>query len=341
MTGLFRVPRGGNAHLGQLADAVGRPVAFLLRLAMRVSARRVGLALVYHRIGDPPGDPDRELVPARGTAQFRSELRHLKRCYRVVPASELLHAAAARRPGQRFPVAITFDDDLPAHAEIAMPILERHGVPATFFVGGTALQGPVTFWWESLQAAFDSGQENEAAAAVAQATNSTPGDGRPDIFELATRIEAMNREQRDAVSSRLREMATHEARHLTAGQLRELASRGFEIGFHTCRHDPLPSLQDTQLARALVEGRDEVAAAAGRYLTLIAYPHGRGDDRVAEAARAAGYRFGFAVVPEAVRPATDPLLVPRVGPTIRSSGRGALQIALILAGIRAGRKRRT
>jgi peptidoglycan/xylan/chitin deacetylase (PgdA/CDA1 family) len=305
-----------------------------MQLTMRLSARRVGLALVYHRIGDPPGDPDRELVPARGIAQFESELRHLERWYRVVAASRLLEAAAERRRGQRLPVAITFDDDLSSHVETAMPILERHGLPATFFVGGTSLNGPVTFWWESLQAAFDTGKEAEAVVAVAQATNSPTGGERPDIHEMARRIQAMGPEQREAVSAALRGVAAHDVRPLTGGELRELASRGFEIGFHTRRHDPLPSLRDEQLSAAMVEGRDEVATVIGREVTLIAYPHGLGDPRVAEAAQAAGYRLGFTVVPEPARASTDPFLVPRIGPTIRSSGRGALQIALTLLGIR-------
>src|SRR5688572_12919383 len=93
-------------QLARIAGLVGRPLAVLLQSILRLSARRVGIALVYHRIGDPSGDPDTELVPVRATARFELELRHLTRCYRVVPASQLLAAVAARRRGHRFPVAI-------------------------------------------------------------------------------------------------------------------------------------------------------------------------------------------------------------------------------------------
>jgi peptidoglycan/xylan/chitin deacetylase (PgdA/CDA1 family) len=320
----------GRALLTRLAGVFGRPLAFLMQPLMRLSARRVGLALVYHRIGDPPGDPDRELVPARGTAQFESELRHLKRCYRVVPAARLLEEAAGRRRGQRFPVAITFDDDLSAHVEVAMPVLERQGLPATFFVGGTSLNGPMTFWWQSLQAAFDAGRGAEAAAAVARATNDPPGDEQPDIHELARRIQSMDRDRRDVLSAGFQEMTGASPNGLSAKQLRVLASRGFEIGFHTRRHDWLPQLADDELSAAMVDGRDEVAAAAGKPVSLISYPHGAGDERVAQAARAAGYAKGFVVGPEPAGAGTNPFLIGRVGPTIRSPGRGALQIALSL-----------
>jgi peptidoglycan/xylan/chitin deacetylase (PgdA/CDA1 family) len=119
--------------------------------------------------------------------------------------------------------------------------------------------------------------------------------------------------------------------------LKALAEAGFEIGFHTRRHDLLPQLSDELLAAAMTDGRREVAAAAGREVTVISYPHGAADERVAAAARTAGYRLGFTAARQAARPTDDPHLVGRVGPTIRSSGRGALQIAFALLAAREGR----
>ncbi len=56
---------------------VGLPLALVLAQLGRLSPRRVGVALVYHKVGDPPGDPRRELVPAMGTALFARQARHL------------------------------------------------------------------------------------------------------------------------------------------------------------------------------------------------------------------------------------------------------------------------
>ena len=72
--------------------------------------------------------------------------------------------------------------------------------------------------------------------------------------------------------------------------MRELARAGFEIGFHTRDHRPLPELTDDELARALVDGRAALEEAAGRRLRVLAYPHGSADERVAAAARSAGHR---------------------------------------------------
>ena len=49
---------------------------------------------------------------------------------------------------------------------------------------------------------------------------------------------------------------------LRAEDVRTLADAGFEVGFHTLRHDPLPQLDDEALRRAMVDGRAELEGAA-------------------------------------------------------------------------------
>ena len=92
------------------------------RLA-RLSSSRVGVVVVYHRVGGTePGDPHRELLPTLPADELDEQLRHLQRNYRVVPATEILEATRSRRRGQPFPVAVTFDDDLESHVR---QLLER------------------------------------------------------------------------------------------------------------------------------------------------------------------------------------------------------------------------
>ena len=70
-------------------------------------------------------------------------------------AADILGAIRSRRRGERFPVAITFDDDLPEHVHEALPALRAAGVKATFFLNGASLDAPHAFWWEDLQRAVD------------------------------------------------------------------------------------------------------------------------------------------------------------------------------------------
>ena len=121
--------------------AIARALAVLLRS----SGRRAGVVLVYHAVDERHGDPARELVPPHGIVLFEAQLRHLKAHYRLVRAEGLLSAVETRRRGERFPIAITFDDDLASHTRLAAPILSRLDVPATFFLCGACLERPFTF----------------------------------------------------------------------------------------------------------------------------------------------------------------------------------------------------
>ena len=292
------------------ARAVARSRAgWLARYArLRASALRAGLVLVYHKLGDPPGNPEREVVPALDPALFDDQLAHLARWYRVVPAADIQAAAGARRRGERFPVAISFDDDLRSHAEVALPGLRRAGLTATFFLSGASLNGPHRFWWERLQAAADHGIALTAALGPAVQPE---GDS---IHGWALAIESSTPDERRRVAAALEERIGPDPPDsgMRRAEVVALVEAGFDVAFHTLRHHRLPLLDDAELATALREGRAELEATVGRPVRSISYPHGKGDARVAAAAREAGYDRGFTGAAKVVRPGSDPLLLPRV-----------------------------
>jgi peptidoglycan/xylan/chitin deacetylase (PgdA/CDA1 family) len=110
-----------------------------------------------------------------------------------------------------------------------------------------------------------------------------------------------------------------------------LAAAGFEIGFHTLGHYLLPTLDDAALSNALAHGRARLEAVGGRPVTMIAYPHGKADRRVAAAARAAGYELGFTAWAEPAGPHADPLMIGRLEPMAESVVDFARAVAATLA----------
>ena len=293
----------------------------LERWRARCSRARVGAVLVYHRLGDRGDDPTRTLVPALGTSLFEAQLTRLRSGYRVVPPSSLLDEVRRRRFGGRIPVAVTFDDDLASHVDVALPSLRRLDVPAGFFLCGASLEQPHAFWWEDLQRTVDRGAEALVDVAVPDGTNLREAlAGEPGALRAAARtIEHAPPAERALVAAELREIAGPEVgTALDDADVRALAAAGFEIGFHTLRHEPLPTVDDTELARALDDGRARLEQAAGRPLRMLAYPHGRADAREARAARAAGYACAFTGRPVAVRADDDPFLLGRIEPSFES-----------------------
>jgi peptidoglycan/xylan/chitin deacetylase (PgdA/CDA1 family) len=325
--------------LRALKRVTGLPIATALGGLLRLSSRRAGLALMYHGIESTSGDPW-EILPAHGRTLFEAQLRHLRRRYAVVPAHALLVAVAGRRRGERFPVTITFDDDLPSHAGTAMPVLRREGLTAIFLVSGASLSEPFSFWWERLQRAVDAGVADSSLVpvGVGMETDLALTPGSPDVRSLAGALERLPALERDRLAEDLAARLGPDPPDagMRTADVRALSEAGFEIGFHTRRHHRLPLLDDSELGHAMVEGRAEVAAAAGVALRGIGYPHGKADERVASAARAAGFTLGFSVGRAAVHPGTDALLIPRIQPTHVSLGHFAVELVAALVRHRTG-----
>ncbi|MEZ4663925.1 MAG: polysaccharide deacetylase family protein [Caldilineaceae bacterium] len=94
----------------------------------------------YHRLGE--------------SAVFAAQMRYLAAHYHAVSMYEL---AQVRSGGHTLPprsVMVTFDDAYEDFAEVAWPIMQRYGVPATVFVAtGFPDQPARVFWWDRLEAA--------------------------------------------------------------------------------------------------------------------------------------------------------------------------------------------
>ncbi|MEA2219218.1 MAG: hypothetical protein QOJ35_1844 [Solirubrobacteraceae bacterium] len=297
--------------------ALRPPLARGLERVLRLTDLRAGVVLVYHEVVDGPArEPARAVTPVLTARVLSAHLRLLAARHRIVSAATLPAAAAQRRRGERFPVALTFDDDLRTHVDTALPRLRAAGATATFFLTGASLLGPSSFWWERLQRAIDAGLVSH--------------DG--DAMAAAARLQALVPAERAAASEDLLRRLGGELPDagLRSEHVRELVSAGCEIGFHTRDHDVLTELDERELPRALRAGRDELEAATGGALRSIAYPHGVADDRVARAARVAGYDIGFTTTPAAVVADADPLLLGRLYPSARSSGDLAVQLTRCL-----------
>lgn len=288
------------------------PAAAALQ-ALQLTSLRAGLAFVYHAVSSVPRTGAQKIVPSVDRSNFSAHLRHLGRRYRVVPPSGLLAAVNGRARGDRFPVAITFDDDLREHVQTAAPLLVEAGLPAAFFLTGASLHSPRSFWWERLQWATERG--------VAPAGLSLGSMGAMSVPE--------REEMSDELLHRLGgEPPDH---GLRAEHIRRLSSWGFEVGFHTRRHERLTRLPDTDLRQALDDGRREIENYADAAVRMIAYPHGDADTRVAVAAAEADYSAGFTTDFVPVLPTTHPMLVGRLYPRESAPGLAFQMVRALLS----------
>jgi len=111
------------------------------RFAKSVLDRRPALiVLLYHSI-DP--DPPRYLHDLGVVTQpraFEDHMMWVQSCFEFVSLSEGIHRLRSGTLTKTC-LALTFDDGLKSVAEHAVPVLIRHGIPATLFVNHASLTG--------------------------------------------------------------------------------------------------------------------------------------------------------------------------------------------------------
>lgn len=124
---------------------------------------------------------------------------------------------------------------------------------------------------------------------------------------------------------------------MTAGQIREMAEHGFEIGSHTRSHPHLTRLDDEQLRQELIGSKQRLEDLLGREITSLAYPYGNHDQRVISAARSAGYTNAVTTVLGTAQPTVGgPFEIPRIN--VRWSAVGPLLKRKIARAVQAGKQ---
>lgn len=98
---------------------------------------------------------------------------------------------------------------------------------------------------------------------------------------------------------------------LTCAEVTEMAGDGIAFGSHSSRHLDLPAMDQDACVRDLERSRVTLEALVGEPVDHVAYPRGRHDAHVRDAARRAGFRYGLAL-PEG-REEVDAFAIPRVG----------------------------
>ncbi len=276
------------------------------------------LVLLWHSADRTWAYPCR---PGQGIRGLERQLRWLQRMATVVPLEPSLRALAA---GQRLParaVALTFDDGYRDHLDLAVPLLERLGMPATFFLVPGLLSGEVRAWWEVLGWALAGSRKPTLRWGAEELPTRGPG-GRRTFQQLLPYLRTRPRKETERTVFELVDRLEPEGEpgerdlFLDWDGACELVRRGFAVGSHTMCHAALRYEPADEQLRDLVESRRQLRAGLGVDPQLLAYPYGQmphySTETVESAARA-GYRHAVTVRARLARTSTPRLEIPRFG----------------------------
>ncbi|RYE86451.1 MAG: polysaccharide deacetylase family protein [Hyphomicrobiales bacterium] len=305
------------------------PLRSTLRHAARSLRRWLGtphpVILMYHRVARLEHDPWELAVSPEN---LDGQLAMLKRERDIVPLGWLVARLRAGKPTYRMAV-ITFDDGYVDVLDEAVPLLQRHGCPATVFLPSAFLGRPDGFWWDALTRVF------YATAELPRELEIELG-GTIRRFSVLPQHEDEGRSRRRAheevwglllplEQSRRDDMLGHvldwagldrrvprNERCITPDEAVQLSVPGLiDIGAHTMTHPSLPALAAAEQLReirgSIVALRDLLGAAP----TGLAYPFGHHDVATIATAAEAGLSYACTTQGRAVT-GNDLLRLPRL-----------------------------
>jgi peptidoglycan/xylan/chitin deacetylase (PgdA/CDA1 family) len=279
--------------------------------------------LIYHRVLATP-DP---LLPGEVDAtRFSVQMELVARMFALLPLRE---AVGYLRTGGLPPRAacITFDDGYRDNHDVALPILQRLGIPATFFVASGFLDGGRMWNDTVIETVRRTG--GTALDLTSLGLGLHPIDGveqrRRTMESLIGSLKYREPLERVRVVERIAEcagVALPDDLMMSSAQVKALADAGMEIGGHTVNHPILARSSADAAEMEISAGKARLEQITGRAVRLFAYPNGRpGRDYAAEhveQAKRAGFEAAVSTAWGVATLGCDTYQLPRFTPWDRS-----------------------
>ena len=308
----------GSALIGRIRAAVRSPIgAPLLR-----GFAGLATCLMYHRVATgsaadarSPFSPNLELFVAE--EEFEKQIAWLARNYNCLPLGEAV-ALLEQRELPRRTVVVTFDDGYRDNL-LALPILERHRVPATIYITTGAIARTRTLWWDEQESALAALSTLELHGRRWEL--STPALTSRAFADLNRLFKAMQPAAQDRLMAELRARAGSEPTFrdetiLSWDEVRMLDRHPLiSIGAHTVDHHVMSQLSEEELEHQLVASRRELEHQLGHPVEHFAYPFGAVEhaaEREFKAAASVGFASAVTTRPGHWRPSSRLNALPRI-----------------------------
>jgi peptidoglycan/xylan/chitin deacetylase (PgdA/CDA1 family) len=239
--------------------------------------------LAYHSVVEDPQLTDYILGSSRSRAHFERHIETLARKFSPVTIDDVAEFANS---GKRLPpraVAVTFDDGFADNYEVALPILSRYGVPATFYIMVDAVENGTLPWYCRIRFAFNTTKKSEWTYPETNRTYKfvTPDERRAVMPVAWDRGAALSgRAQQEFVEAIERALEidpqSAKAKHglmMDWEQVRALKKAGHTIGGHTLSHPNVAQVSVDEARSEIAGCKQRLQEKLGAPVEHFSYPH--------------------------------------------------------------------
>jgi len=290
--------------------------------------------LLFHKL-PPTRQP---LVPSElALSDFAAVLESTLKHFRVLPLDDAVNSL---RAGNLPPKAacITFDDGYAEWRDGVLPLLERHGVHATFFVTSGQFSGQ-PMWTERILQAVSQAPEltkplqldNSKLPLLYFDDTAARKVTIQKLDEILKYQEPERREQLLSVVERHTGFVTARTPLMSVADLRHLHSRGFGIGAHSITHPILSCCSQARAYEEIGGSKEQLESIIRGKVMSFTYPNGApGKDfggAHIDMVKRAGYRCALTTLYGTARANTSLYQIPRFTPWGPTATRMKIQFA--------------
>ncbi|HEY2582573.1 MAG TPA: polysaccharide deacetylase family protein [Mucilaginibacter sp.] len=290
------------------------------------------IVLMYHRIAEPKSDVWETTVSPK---RFEEHLQVLRKIGNVVSLRQLANSISSKHlPGNN--IAVTFDDGYIDNFTTARPLLEKYGIPATFFIASGNIENKNEFWWDELEFVILSAEslpevfslnikgnpisyqlKNESSLndeirqqhnAWKACTEAPPTTRAKLFYELWQHLKPLPYLEQQEYLQIIRNWAAFpltarpDYRTMAAAEIGQLASNSlFTIGAHTVTHPALACYKVSYQKNELNENRERLKEITNREINLLAYPYGNYNEETLRITSELGFYSAFTTEEKTLR----------------------------------------
>lgn len=289
--------------------------------------------LMYHSVMDDPAqhvDSLGGIIHSR--SEFSAQMELLARHYHPISLDEIV---GKLKSGERLPtrsVVVTFDDGYSDNYEVAMPILNKIGIPATFYVTIDCVENRKLPWPSRLRFAF---------RRTTKLTNWTDFHGKPwalsspqarekaFLFACDGCCQLSGTAQEQFVVQTENELEARVPNELGSlmmsyEQASDLVRNGHIVGSHTLTHPNMAQINEQDAQTELGESKRRLEAALQIPVPHFSYPcpalTPHWSEKTVSQTREIGYSSAVTTNGGVVRAGDDPLSLKRIRPTKTAAG---------------------
>ena len=297
-----------------------------------ISSGASAAILMYHSVmPDPAVHSDSLGGIVHSESEFRAQMELLSRDYHPLGLDDVVDSL---RNGKDLPsrsVVVTFDDGYADNSEVAMPILNQFGIPATFYVTVDCVEQRKLPWPSRLRYAF---RRTEVPIWTDSRAKSWPLEN-PDSRERAYLAscddccQLSGNPQEHFTGGIERQLQTSVPADLSLlmmnyDEIRSLAHHGHTVGSHTMTHPNMAYVTERDAEVELTESKRRLERELNTPVRHFSYPcpalTPHWSQRTLTQTRAVGYESAVTTNGGVTRRGDDPLSLKRIRPTKTAAG---------------------